>query len=70
MLFNQWARKELERGDLGTLSEVAKGRLLGSPNPDRIARLNRRGFVVKNSNDRLSVTLKGRVALWVRRHSR
>jgi len=27
MVFNQWARKELERGDLGILSELASGGL-------------------------------------------
>jgi hypothetical protein len=70
MLFNRWARKELERGDLGILSELANGGLWGDPNPGRMERLNRRGFVVKNANDKLSVTLKGRIALWVRHHSR
>jgi hypothetical protein len=70
MLFNRWARKELERGDLGILSELASGGLWGDPNPGRIERLNRRGFVVKNANDKLSVTLKGRIALWFRRHAR
>jgi hypothetical protein len=70
MLFSQWARKDLERGDLAKLAELAGGRLWGDPHPDRIERLNRRGFVVKNANDKLSVTLKGRIALWVRHHSR
>jgi len=68
MMFSQWARKELQRGDLSALSEVAKRR--GQPDPDRIQRLNFRGFVVvKKANDRLTVTLKGRAALWVRRRS-
>ena len=68
MKFSDWARKELERGDLSTLSELAKG--WGDPNPGRVERLNRRGFVAKKENQKLQVTLKGRLALWVRRHSR
>jgi hypothetical protein len=68
MKFSDWARKELERGDLSTLSELAKG--WGDPNPAQIERLNRRGFVAKKENQKLQVTLKGRLALWVRRHSR
>jgi hypothetical protein len=60
--------EELERGDLSTLSELAKG--WGDPNPGRVERLNRRGFVAKKENQKLQVTLKGRLALWVRRHSR
>jgi hypothetical protein len=70
MKFSDWARKELERGDLSTLSELAKGTAWGDPNPGRIERLNHRGFVAKKENQKLQVTLKGRLALWVRRHSR
>jgi hypothetical protein len=70
MKFSDWARKELERGDLSTLSELTKGTAWGDPNPGRTERLNRRGFVAKKENQKLQVTLKGRLALWVRRHSR
>ena len=70
MVLSSWARKDLKRGDLSTLSELAKGTKLGMPDSDRIERLDRRGFVAKNANDRLTVTLKGRAALWVRRRSR
>jgi hypothetical protein len=70
MLCNRWARKELERGDLSLLSELARDDVWGNPNPSRIERLNHRGFVAKKANDELSVTLKGHIALWVRRHSR
>jgi hypothetical protein len=70
MVFSRWARKELQPGDLSTLSELAKGGGWGEPNPARIQRLNCRGFVVKKTNEKLSVTLKGRAALWVRRRSR
>jgi hypothetical protein len=69
MVFARWARKELQPGDLGTLSELAKGSGWGE-SPTRIQRLSCRGFVIKNANDKLSVTLKGRAALWVRRRSR
>jgi hypothetical protein len=55
---------------LSTLSELTKGTAWVDPNPERIERLNRRGFVAKKENQKLQVTLKGRLALWVRRHSR
>jgi hypothetical protein len=70
MLFTWWARKDLQRGDLSILSEVAKSGAWGAPNPARIERLDRRGFVAKKENDKLAVTLKGRAALWVRRHAK
>jgi hypothetical protein len=70
MVFSRWARKELQPGDLSTLSELSKGSGWGEPDPARIQRLNCRGFVIKKANDKLSVTLKGRAALWVRRRSR
>jgi hypothetical protein len=63
-MFSQWARKELERGDLNVLSELAKG--WNTPSPGRLARLDRRGFVTRRENEKMSVTLKGRLALWVR----
>jgi hypothetical protein len=62
MLLNRWARKELRRGDLGTLAELANGCGWGDPNPDRIERLSGRGFVAKKTNDKLAVTLNGRGA--------
>jgi hypothetical protein len=70
MLFSQWARKELQRGDLSTLSELAKGSGWDTPNPDRIQRLDVRGFVAKKANNNLAVTIKGHAALWVRWLSR
>ncbi len=33
MLLNRWARKELRRGDLGTLAELANGCGWGDPIP-------------------------------------
>jgi hypothetical protein len=70
MLFTWWARKDLQRGDLSILSELAKGGAWGEPNPARIERLDQRGFVAKKENDKLAVTLKGRAALWVRRYAK
>jgi Mn-dependent DtxR family transcriptional regulator len=49
---------------------LTKGTAWVDRNPERIERLNRRGFVAKKENQKLQVTLKGRLALWVRRHSR
>ena len=66
-MFSQWARKELERGDLNVVSELAKG--WNTPSPGRLARLGHRGFVIRRENEKLSVSLKGRLALWVRRLS-
>jgi hypothetical protein len=70
MVLSSWARRDLKRGDLSTLSELAKGTEWGMPDSDRIERLDRRGFIAKRANDKLAVTLKGRTALWVRRLSR
>jgi hypothetical protein len=67
MVLSRWARKELQPGDLSTLSELAKGGGWGDPNPARIQRLSCRGFVTKKANDKLSVTFKGHAALLVRR---
>jgi hypothetical protein len=70
MVLSSWARKDLKRGDLSTLSELAKGTKWGTPDSDRIERLDRRGFIVKRANDKLAVTLRGHTALWFRRFSR
>jgi hypothetical protein len=43
-MFTRWARKELQRGDLSTLSELAEGSGWGDPNPARLERLSFRGF--------------------------
>jgi hypothetical protein len=64
MMLSWWARKDLQRGELAKRTEW------GRPDPDRIERLDRRGFLAKRANDKLAVTLKGHAALWVRRLSR
>jgi hypothetical protein len=33
------------------------------PNPDRLQRLSKRGFIKKREDDKLKVTMKGRAAL-------
>jgi hypothetical protein len=58
MKFSDWARKELERGDLTALSELTKGTAWGDPNPGRIERLNRRGFVCQERKSKTAGDLK------------
>jgi hypothetical protein len=63
MLWQQWARKELRRGDLSALQELSNDGRWGDPNPARIERLSKRGFVKKRQDDKLRVTIRGRAAL-------
>ena len=37
--------------------------MTGNPNPVRIERLTKRGFIEKREDERLRVTMKGRAAL-------
>jgi len=68
-MFIEWARRDLKRGDLSALSEVAKG-YSSNHEADRIERLQRRGFIKVSPQDKLRPTFTGRAALWLRRHSR
>ena len=61
MFLRQWARKDLERGDLNALRELRKR--WNDPSPARMQRLNKRGFLKKREDDKLQVTVKGRAAL-------
>jgi hypothetical protein len=63
MFWYQWARKDLKRGDLSALLELTKDGRWNDPNPVRLQRLDKRGFVKKREDDKLRVTMKGRVAL-------
>jgi hypothetical protein len=63
MFWFQWARKELQRGDLTALLELSNDGRWGNPNPARVERLSKRGFVEKRQDERLQVTMKGRAAL-------
>ena len=59
----QWARKYLQRGDLSALREMTNDGRWGDPNPVRLQRLSKRGFIKKREDDKLQVTMKGRAAL-------
>ena len=63
MLWHQWARRDLQRGDLSALLELTSHGRWGDPNPTRLQRLGNRGFLKKREEDRLQVTMKGRAAL-------
>jgi len=63
MFWFQWARKELQRGDLTAQLELSNDGRWGNPNPARVERLSKRGFVEKREDERLRVTMKGRAAL-------
>jgi len=63
MLWHQWARRDLQRGDLSALVELTSEGRWGDPNPARLQRLSERGFIKKREDDKLEVTMKGRAAL-------
>jgi hypothetical protein len=65
MFLRQWARKDLERGDLNALRELSKR--WNDPSPARMQRLSKRGFLQKREGGELRVTVKGRAALLLRR---
>ncbi len=68
MSIRYWATKGLRHGDLSALSGILQGNG-DSPDPERLARLNRRGFV-KLKGERPVVTVMGRGALLIRRLTR
>ena len=59
----QWARKELQRGDLSALLELTDPGCWGNTDPARVQRLSKRGFIETRGDERLRVTMKGRAAL-------
>jgi len=61
MFWRDWARKDLQRGDLNALVELKRG--WGVPSPARLERLGERGFIEELDDHQLRVTMKGRVAL-------
>ena len=61
MFWRDWARKDLQRGDLNALVELKRG--WGVPSPARLERLGERGFIEELDDHKLRVTMKGRVAL-------
>jgi hypothetical protein len=62
MFLHQWARKDLQSGDMSALLELTDRDRWDNPNPARVARLLRRGFVTR-TGEKLQVTIKGRMAL-------
>jgi len=57
MFLRQWARKELQPGDMSALEQLR--RQWNDPSPARAERLLRRGFVTRRGG-KLQVTVKGR----------
>jgi hypothetical protein len=70
MIGSRWARKGLQHGDLTALSELSDHARWNDPNPARVERLTRRGFVAKRTDNKLRVTVKGRAALLLGGHVR
>jgi hypothetical protein len=69
MLVRDWTTRGLRRGDLTALAAIARGRRPSEQN--RRERLARRGFIDTASDDGPSfVTLRGRVALLLRKMTR
>jgi hypothetical protein len=67
-----WSRKDLKRGDLYALIEVASGVRRNELRPEQARRLLARGMVRSLGNGNYRATLKGRLALLIRdgvRHS-
>jgi hypothetical protein len=56
---------DLRLGDLTALAQIGKG--WEQPTDSRVARLKRRQFVSVGRDGRIRVTLRGRIALMVRR---
>jgi hypothetical protein len=68
MFWRDWARKDLQRGDLNALWEIKRGR--GVPGTARLERLSDREFIEEFDGGKLRVTMKGRVALLLGRRAR
>ncbi|HUI14423.1 MAG TPA: hypothetical protein VL048_13260 [Xanthobacteraceae bacterium] len=61
-----WIRKDLKRGDLYALVDVASGVRPNGLSPEQAHRLQARGMVRSYGNGNYGATLKGRLALLVR----
>ncbi|MFY9695058.1 MAG: hypothetical protein WA776_20905 [Xanthobacteraceae bacterium] len=61
-----WIRKDLKRGDLYALIEVASGVRPNGLSRDQARRLQTRGMVRSLGNGNYRATLKGRLALRIR----
>jgi hypothetical protein len=63
-----WVERDLNVGDLRTLSDIAFRRIPGPPF-DPVQRLRKRGFLVKSVRGPYRVTLKGWIAILLRHSS-
>ena len=68
MSIRNWATKGLRPGDLTALSAIVRGQD-GSPEPERVVRLDRRGFVKLKGKEPVA-TILGRGALLIRKLTR
>src|SRR5689334_11779346 len=50
MFLHQWARKDLERGNLNALRELSQR--WNDPSPARLQRLSKRGFLKRREGDK------------------
>jgi hypothetical protein len=66
MFWYQWARRDLQRGDLSALLAVTNVGRWDDPNPVRLQRLSKRGFIKKREDDQAAGDVEGpsRAALW------
>jgi hypothetical protein len=69
MFWRRWARRDLQRGDLDALLELTNGARWSASEPARLQRLSERGFIKTREEDKLQVTMRGRVALLLGRRS-
>ena len=58
--------RDLVRGDLRTLSNIAFGRSFDGSDLDQVDRLCERGFLAKTRKARARMTLKGWIAILLR----
>ena len=67
-LQRSWVERDLQRGDLRILSDIAFRRIKG-PAFDSVQRLRKRGFLVKTARGPYRMTLTGWVAVFLRHTS-
>ena len=65
MVFKWWATRKLRSGDLSALAQVANGGQ--KPKGISVERLSQRRFVAVRPSGEVAVTLRGHVALMIRR---